>query len=170
MFDFYDGGGLDVCFLSFAEVDAAGNINVHKFNGKIVGIGGFVNISQNTRKVVFCGTLKAKGLRVKIANQKVHIEQEGAIRKFVREVPEITFNGREAYRRGQEVLILTERAVFRQGEHGLILTEIAPGIDLQRDVLDQMDFCPEIAPDLKEMDPRLFCQGPMGIREEFCRR
>ena len=170
MFDFYDGGGLDVCFLSFAEVDAAGNINVHKFNGKIVGIGGFVNISQNTRKVVFCGTLKAKGLRVKIADQKVHIEQEGAIRKFVREVPEITFNGREAYRRGQEVLILTERAVFRQGEHGLILTEIAPGIDLQRDVLDQMDFCPEIAPDLKEMDPRLFCQGPMGIREEFCRR
>ena len=112
----------------------------------------------------------AHGQTLALADRIVEAVRSGAIRKFVREVPEITFNGREAYRRGQEVLILTERAVFRQGEHGLILTEIAPGIDLQRDVLDQMDFCPEIAPDLKEMDPRLFCQGPMGIREEFCRR
>ncbi len=170
MFDFYDGGGLDVCFLSFAEVDEKGNVNVHKFGGKIIGIGGFVNISQNTKKVVFCGTLKAKGLRVKIEDESVKIEQEGGIRKFVRQVPEITFNGREAYLRGQEVLYLTERAVFRQGEKGLILTEIAPGVDLQRDILDQMDFAPEIAADLKVMDPRLFCQGQMGIREEFCRK
>lgn len=170
MFDFYDGGGLDVCFLSFAEVDAQGNVNVHKFGGKIIGIGGFVNISQNTKKVVFCGTLKAKGLRVNIEDHSVKIEQEGGISKFVERVPEITFNGRDAFRRGQEVLFLTERAVFCQGERGLILTEIAPGVDLQKDVLDQMDFCPEISPDLKRMDPRLFQAGQMGIKEEFCNR
>jgi len=169
-FDFYDGGGLDICFLSFAELDRHGNVNVHKFNGKIIGTGGFVNICQNTRKVVFCGTLTAGGLKEKVEDERIMILQEGRFRKLVPEVPEITFNGADAYRRGQEVIYITERAVFRLGEKGLILSEIAPGLDLQVDVLDQIGFELEIAKDLRMMDGRLFGNGPMGIRGQFTGR
>jgi acetate CoA-transferase len=166
-FDFYDGGGLDVCFLSFAEVDQAGNVNVHKFNGKIMGTGGFINISQNTKKVIFSGTLKAGGLKIGIENGEVQINQEGKFQKFVPQVPEITFNGQNALRRGQEVTYITERAVFRLTPNGLEICEIAPGIDIEKDIIAHMGFRPAIATDIKEMDHRLFLSGPMGIRNEW---
>jgi acetate CoA-transferase len=169
-FDFYDGGGLDVCFLSFAEFDQAGNVNVHRFNGRIVGTGGFVNISQNSRKVVFSGTLTAGGLKTAFEDGALHIEQEGRFRKLVARVPEVTFNAADALRCGQEVLYITERAVFRLTPEGVELTEIAPGIDLERDILSRMEFRPRIAAVLRTMDSRLFRVPAMGIRAEWLRR
>jgi acetate CoA-transferase len=162
-FDFYDGGGLDICFLSFAELDQKGNVNVHKFNGKIMGTGGFVNICQNAKKIVFCGTLRSGGLKVAIEAGRVQIVKEGKYKKFIEGVSEITFNGLDAVARGQQVIYITERAVFELNDKGIILTEIAPGIDLQKDVLDQMGFVPQIAPELKEMDSRLFQPSIMSV-------
>jgi acetate CoA-transferase len=166
-FDFYDGGGLNICFLSFAEADQAGNVNVHRFNGKIMGTGGFVDICQNSDKVIFSGTLTAGGLKIAIEDGKVKINQEGKFKKIVSQVPEITFNGKDALRRGQEVLYITERAVFRLTPEGLELCEIAPGMDLEKDIIGQMGFRPKIADDLKEMDYRLFLPDPMGIQSEW---
>lgn len=166
-FDFYDGGGLDVCFLSFAEADQSGHVNVHKFNGKIMGTGGFINISQNTKKVIFSGTLTAGGLKTEIENGSVRIAQEGRFQKLVPHVSEITFNGMDALRRGQEVIYITERAVFRLTPTGLELCEIAPGLNVEQDVIRHMGFRPQIADDLKEMDRRLFLPQPMGIRNEW---
>ncbi|MFZ5969734.1 MAG: acyl CoA:acetate/3-ketoacid CoA transferase [Bacillota bacterium] len=166
-FDFYDGGGLDVAFLSFAEVDQAGNVNVHKFNGKIMGTGGFINICQNSKKVIFSGTLTAGGLKTAVENGEVRIEQEGKFKKLISQIPEITFNGKDALRRGQEVIYITERAVFRLTSVGLELCEIAPGIDLEKDIMNQMGFKPKIADDLKTMDQRLFLPETMGISKEW---
>lgn len=165
-FDFYDGGGLDVCFLSFAELDQLGNVNVHKFNGKIMGTGGFVNICQNTKKVIFCGTLTAGGLKVAIENGKVVIKQEGKFKKMIPQVPEITFNGSDAIKRGQEVLYITERAVFRLTEKGMMLCEVAPGMDVEKDIVLKMGFTPIISSELTEMDQRLFIDSPMNIKKE----
>lgn len=166
-FDFYDGGGLDVTFVSFAEIDGHGNVNVSRFNGRIMGVGGFIDITQNTRKVVFSGTLTAGGLKTTIADGAIHILNEGRHRKFVADVEEISFNGQDALRRGQEVLFITERAVFGLTPTGLELREIAPGMDVERDVLAHMAFRPAIATNLKTMDARLFAPGPMGIRQEW---
>jgi len=163
-FDFYDGGGLDISFLSFAEFDQDGNVNVHKFNNKIMGTGGFVDICQNSKKAIFAGTLKAGGLRERVEDGAIHIDQEGRFIKAVEKVPEITFNGREAVARGQEVIFITERAVFRLTEEGVVLTEIAPGVDLERDIVGQMAFRPIISPDLKEMDGRLFREEVMDLK------
>ncbi|MCD8011305.1 MAG: acyl CoA:acetate/3-ketoacid CoA transferase [Lachnospiraceae bacterium] len=165
-FDFYDGGGLDVCFLSFAEVDEEGNVGVHKFNGKIMGTGGFINICQNTKKVVFCGTLKAGKLRTSVENGSISITQEGKFEKMVKRVQEITFGGKQAMKNGQEVIYITERAVFRLRPEGLELCEIAPGLDVERDVIAHMGFRPIISSGLKEMDCRLFLPECMGIRDE----
>lgn len=165
-FDFYDGGGLDVCFLSFAELDQYGNVNVHKFNGKIMGTGGFVNICQNTKKVIFCGTLTAGGLKVAVEDGKVIIKQEGKFEKMISKVPEITFNGGDAIKRGQEVIYITERAVFKLTEKGMELCEIAPGMDLEKDIVSKMGFTPIVSSDLKEMDHRLFADSPMNIKKE----
>lgn len=166
-FDFYDGGGLDICFVSFAEFDQYGNVNVHKFNKKIMGTGGFINITQTARKVIFCGTFKASGLKVNIEDGQVKIEQEGKIKKIIKETQEITFNGSDAYKRGQEVLYITERAVFKLKEKGVELIEIAPGIDLETDIVSQMEFVPRIANNLKIMDKRLFMPMNMNIKEEL---
>ncbi|THE10533.1 acetate CoA-transferase YdiF [Bacillus timonensis] len=167
-FDFYDGGGLDVCFLSFAEVDEFGNVNVSRFNGKIVGTGGFINITSKSKKIIFSGTLTAGGLKTEISNGSVQIEKEGRFQKFVSLVDEITFNGKVAVEEGKEVLYITERAVFRlRPQGGLELSEIAPGIDIERDIFAQMGFRPHVAKDLKEMDSRLFLPEPMGIRNEW---
>lgn len=165
-FDFYDGGGLDVCFLSFAELDQCGNVNVHKFNGRIMGTGGFVNISQNTKKAVFCGTLKAGGLKTLVGDGTIKITQEGKFEKLVNKVPEITFSGKEAVKNGQEVLYITERAVFRLTKDGLELCEVAPGLDIEKNVIAHMEFRPIISKDLKEMDKRIFESGPMGLINE----
>jgi acyl CoA:acetate/3-ketoacid CoA transferase len=144
-FDFYSGGGLDIAFLGFGEFDAEGNVNVSRLGGLAVGPGGFIDIAQNARKVVFCGTFAAKGVRLETGDGALRVLQQGQVRKLVRAVEQITFSGPQALRRGQEILYLTERASFRLGPRGVELFEVAPGIDLQRDVLAQMDFVPRLA-------------------------
>lgn len=166
MFDFYDGGGLDQAFLGLAECDANGNINVSRFGPKIAGCGGFINITQSTPVVVFCGTFTAKGLKQKIGDGKLEIINEGQIKKFKKDVEQITFSSEFAQKAGQKVVYVTERAVFELRDGVFTLTEIAPGIDLQKDVLDQMDFTPAIAKDLKVMDERIFKDEPMGLLED----
>jgi propionate CoA-transferase len=166
MFDFYDGGGLDIASLSFAEVDAAGNVNVHAFEGRVRGPGGFPNISARTPRINFVGTLTAQGLRIEIADG-VRIRQEGTLPKFVPEVREISFNGHLARERGQQVRYITERAVFELADDGLVLVEVAPGVDAERDVLARMGFRPRIAATLREMDRRLYSAGPMGLAADF---
>ena len=162
-FDFYDGGGIDLAFLSAAEVDATGNVNVSRFAGKIIGIGGFVNISQNAKKVIFSGTFTAGGLRVAVQDGTLKIEQEGRHRKFVHEVEQICFNGKASLEGDQNVLYVTERAVFRLATDGLELVEIAPGMNLEADVLSHMDFRPRISSGLKKMDARIFASGLMQL-------
>jgi propionate CoA-transferase len=165
-FDFYDGGGIDCAFLSFALVDPAGNVNISRFNNKIVGIGGFINISQNAKKVVFSGTFAAGGLEVACADGRLTIIQEGRHPKFVSAIEQICYNGAFARQEGRLAVFVTERAVFRVADGALELFEIAPGIDLERDVLDHMAFRPRLADDLRIMDERLFRQAPMGLRSD----
>ena len=162
-FDFYDGGGLDLAFLSAVEIDAQGSVNISRFNGRVVGVGGFINISQNAKKMVFGATFTAGGLKISCVDGKLVIDTEGKHRKFVSRLQQISYSGPYARERGQTTLFVTERAVFRASERGLELIEVAPGISLQQDILDLMDFRPEIASDLKEMDPRLFIDEPMQI-------
>lgn len=163
-FDFYHGGGLDVCYLSFAEVDQHGNVNVHKFNGKIMGTGGFIDISATSRKIVFCGTLTAGGLKTEVGEGSLRITQEGRVTKFVESLPEITFSGKVALERGLDVRYITERAVFTLKEDGLHLIEVAPGVDIERDVCSKMAFRPIIDENLKTMDPCLFTDAVMGFK------
>ena len=154
-FDFYDGGGLDASFLGLAQTDAHGNVNVSKFNGRPVGCGGFVNITRATRKLVFCGTFTAGGLKVAVEGGQLQILNEGQVRKFIDQVEQITFNGSDAARREQDVLFVTERAVFRLRADGLELTEVAPGIDIERDILAHMAFRPHM-PNVRLMDADIF--------------
>ena len=162
-FDFYDGGGLDIAFLSFAEVDAQGNVNVSRFGDKIIGVGGFINISQNARAMVFSGTLTAGDLDIGWEGGKTVIRQEGKHRKFVPKLEQICYSASMARARGQLAIFVTERAVFKVGDQGLELVEIAPGVDVERDVIAHMGFRPQVSPDLKEMDPRIFGTGLMGL-------
>lgn len=163
IFDFYDGGGLDITFLGLAQCDASGNINVSKFNGKMVGCGGFVNISQNTKDVVFCGTFTAGKADIRIEAGKLNIIKDGMYKKFVRQVEQVTFSGNYASATGQRVLYVTERAVFQLIDYEFVLIEIAPGVDLQKHILDLMEFTPKISPDLKIMDACLFYDEPMHL-------
>jgi propionate CoA-transferase len=167
MFDLYDSGRLDVAFLGLAQADEDGNINVSKFGTRIAGCGGFVNITQNAKKVVFCGTLTAGGLKLAIENGRINILQEGRSKKFIKNVEQITFSGVYARENGQPVLYVTERAVFELTPEGMMLTEIAPGIDLQKDILSQIEFPVKVSPALKEMDARIFADNPMDIKSEF---
>jgi propionate CoA-transferase len=163
-FDFYDGGGLDLAFLGLAQCDESGNINVSKFGPKIAGCGGFINITQNSKKVVFCGTFTAGGLKIQINNGKLNILQEGKVNKFIKVVEQITFSGDYAVDVNQTVLYITERAVFKLTNEGVVLIEIAPGIDLEKDILNHMDFKPIISKDLKLMDEKIFNENIMGIK------
>lgn len=161
-FDFYDGGGLDLACLGMAEADAQGNVNVSRFGDRFAGAGGFINITQNTRALVFAGAFTAGGLRIQTGDGSLGIVQEGRSRKFVTAVEEVTFNGALAAAAGQRVLYITERCVFQLTPEGLALVEVAPGIDPERDILALMDFHP-IMTDLKPMDDRLFRKAPMGL-------
>ncbi len=166
-FDFYDGGGLDLAVLGLAQVDRHGNLNVSKFGPRLAGAGGFINISQNAKSVVFVGTFTACDLDVCIADGRVTIVHEGTMKKFVQEVEHRTFSGEMARKRSQPVLYVTERCVFRLVDEGLELIEIAPGIDLERHILTQMDFTPSISPQLKLMDAALFADAAMDLRERM---
>lgn len=155
-FDFYAGGGLDTAFLGFGELDGAGNVNVSKLGGLTVGPGGFMDIAQNAKKVVFCGTFDAKGADIDVRGQGLVIRKNGSVQKMVAQVEQITYSGSEALKLGHEAVVVTERCVFQLTRNGLLLTEIAPGIDLKEDVLDRMSFVPLIDPALKTMDSQLF--------------
>lgn len=166
LFDFYDGGGLDITYLGLAQADAKGNINVSKFQGRMVGCGGFVNISQNTKHVVFCGTFTAGKSIIEVKDRGLNIIKDGEFCKFIKEVEQVTFSGDYARETGQKVLYVTERAVFELTEQGLELIEIAPGIDIQKHILDKMEFQPAISKNLKQMDPEIFENKKMNLKGE----
>ncbi|MFI0449175.1 acyl CoA:acetate/3-ketoacid CoA transferase [Actinomadura sp. 6N118] len=167
MFDFYDGGGLDITSLSFAQVDRHGNVNVHAFDERMRGPGGFLNISALTGRLCFVGTFTAGGLRVGLVGGAPAIEREGAQRKFVDTVREISFNGRMALEKGQTVRYITERAVFALTPEGLELIEVADGLDVHKDVLAHMEFRPTVSERLRPMDARLFRAARMEITGDF---
>ena len=165
-FDFYDGGGLDMACLGMAETDRLGNVNVSKFGPRFAGAGGFINISQNAARLVLAGTFTAGGLDVAVEDGGLRILREGRAQKFVEAVEQITFSGGLAVEKGQPVLYVTERCVFQAGPDGLVLTEVAPGIDVERDILPHMGFRPMVGA-VAQMDPRLFRPGPMGLKAEL---
>jgi propionate CoA-transferase len=166
-FDFYDGGGLTAAFLSFAEVDAAGNVNVTRFGNRYDGAGGFINITQNTSRLVFSGTLTGGMLQADIHGDGITLRRDGEVDKFVPQVGQVSFSGQLARERGQQVTFVTDRAVFELASEGLVLTEIANGIRLQEDVLDHVGFAVAVSPSLRAMDARIFRPGAMGLRDEF---
>lgn len=166
MFDLYDSGMLDVVYLGLAQTDETGNVNVSKFGPRFAGCGGFINITQNAKKVIFCGTMTAGGLQVEVQDGQLKIIAEGKTKKFCKQVDHITFSGEYARESGQRVIYMTERAVFELSPQGMLLTEIAPGVDLQKDVLDQIEFEMAVSPNLKLMDARIFMDRVMGIKDE----
>ncbi len=166
MFDFYHGGGLDLTCLGMAECDEHGNVNTSKFGGRLNGCGGFIDISQNSRAVVFAGTFTAGGLDVQIAYGKLKIMQEGRARKFVKNVEQITFSGQYASQKSQPVIYVTERCVFQLTPDGLELIEVAPGIDIEKNILAHMDFKPIINKP-QPMDRRIFIDEPMELLAEL---
>lgn len=169
-FDFYDGGGLDLAFLSFAQADSQGSVNVSRFGDRIIGPGGFPNISQNARKVIFSGTLTAGGLDITWSEGRTSIKNEGRFPKFVDQLEQITYNGDFGWERKQDILFVTERAVFRRGPEGLELIEAAPGVDLEGDIFVNMGFRPKVAAELREMDPRLFRPERMGLSADLAQK
>jgi propionate CoA-transferase len=166
-FDFYDGGGLDLAFLSFVEVDHQGSVNISRFGDKIVGVGGFINISQNAKHVIFSGTFTAGGLEVTCVDGTLKIVKEGQHRKFVERIECISYSAPFAVKEGRTAIFITERAVLKAVSGALEVIELAPGIDLERDVLRHMSFLPRVASDLKLMDKRLFSPAPMNLRDDM---
>ena len=166
-FDFYDGGGLDIAVLGLAQVDRHGNLNVSKFGPKLAGAGGFINISQNAKKVVFVGSFTAGKLQIASGDGHLRIVEEARSRKFVDQVEHVTFSGAFAAASGQTILYVTERCVFTLTKEGLVLTEVAPGIDIERDILSLMEFRPLMPSPPRLMDARIFTDAPMGLRNDM---
>jgi propionate CoA-transferase len=166
-FDFYDGGGLDLACLGMAQCDAAGNVNVSRYANCFSGCGGFINISQNARRLCFLGTFTAGGLEVAVGDGRLSIRSEARSSKFVKAVEQITFSGAHAAKSGQRVLYITERCVFSLTPDGLLLQEVAPGVDLEKDILAKMEFVPLLANPIRTMDPRLFRAETMGLRKSI---
>ncbi len=162
-FDFYDGGGLDIAFLGLAQADKAGDLNVSKFGPRYAGAGGFINISQCARKIVFVGTFTAVGLKVSINDGQLRIDEEGKVIKFVDQVEHVTFSGKLAQDENRTVLYVTERCVLRLSSGGMELIEIAPGIDIDKHILPYMGFEPIITHHPKLMNKAIFCEGVMNI-------
>ena len=161
-FDFYDGGGLDVCYLGLGEADVEGNVNVSRLGTKLTGCGGFMSIAGNSKKIIFCGTF-TNGLKIKTGDGKLTITEEGKKHKFIQRVGEITFAGKVAAKNHKDVTYVTERCVFRLQEDGLHLVEVAPGIDIETQILGEMDFAPIVDENVKLMDERIFRDEPMGL-------
>jgi acyl CoA:acetate/3-ketoacid CoA transferase len=168
-FNFYEGGGLDVTFLGVGQVDAAGNVNVSKFAREWNGPGGFNTITENTPRIVICGTLTSGGLEVEIADGRMRIAKEGRFRKFVPQVEQITLNAKRAFGKGQSVLYVTERAVFRLGAGGPELVEVAAGVDVERDVRAQVGFPLRVSESLRPIDARILADAPLGLAAAFNR-
>ncbi|WP_085524469.1 acyl CoA:acetate/3-ketoacid CoA transferase [Tuberibacillus sp. Marseille-P3662] len=166
-FDYYNGVGVDITYMGAAEVDQYGNVNVSKFGTKAVGCGGFIDITQPAKKVVFLGTFTAKGLEVDVNDGELKITKEGTKKKFINHVGQITFSGEYARNREQPVYFVTERAVFQLSFKGLELIEYAPGIDVEKDIISQMDFKPHISPELKPMPTELFKDSLLNIKRFF---
>ena len=162
-FDFFHGGGLDICYLGFAQIDQFGNVNSSRFGNVLTGCGGFIDISQHTRKVVICGAFAAKA-ELETSEQGIKVKHVGKFKKFLNHVEQITFNGKYAYESGQEVFYITERALFKLVKNGIELIEIAPGVDLEKDVFSMMEFKPAINPNLKIMDLSIFKNGLLHLK------
>jgi propionate CoA-transferase len=163
-FDWYDGGGLDISFLSFAEIDERGRVNVSRFGGRMPGVGGFINIAHGASRIVFVGTLTAGRSEIRVAPDGLEVVAEGSVAKFVDEVGHVSFDAGRAASEGKDILVVTERAVFALRDDGLELVEVAPGIDVKRDVLARMEFQPSVAPDLEPMPLEVLASGPTGMR------
>ena len=163
-FDFYHGGGLDIGFLGLAQADKEGNLNVSKFGPRLAGAGGFIDITQNAKRVIFMGTFTAGGLKVAIGNGNIRIEKEGKFKKFLNRVEHVTFSGKYARKKNQKVLYITERCVFELTEKGMELIEIAPGINLEKDILALMDFEPVLNNTPRLMDERIFKKQSMHLK------
>lgn len=166
-FDFYNGRGVDITFMGFAEMDSEGNVNATKFGDRAAGAGGFIDITQSARRVVFLGTLTAQGLQVEGVGGQLRIIKDGSVSKCVERVQQVSFNGRLALKRDQSVAVVTERAVFRLGPDGWILEEVAPGIDLEGDVLAKMKFRPILSENLRQISPRVFSEERLDLSERL---
>lgn len=165
-FDFYNGAGVDVTFMGAGELAPDGSVNATRLGPNPTGAGGFIDITTNAKHVVFCSTFTGKGLKVSFGDGKLHIDEEGSLIKCVENLQQISYNGEIARKKGQKMHYVTERAVFELRPEGLVLTEIAPGIDLQTQVLDLMEWKPIISDDLKEMDPSIYREdGPFGLKK-----
>ena len=165
-FDFFQGGGLDISFLGFAQIDQNGNVNSSRFGKILTGCGGFIDISQNAKKIVFCGSFAVKG-KVSISESGVQVDDPGKFPKFIKQVEQVTFSSKYALNKGQEVLYVTERCVFQLTKEGLKLIEIAPGVDLEKDILALMDFKPIVADNVQEFSPTVFTKKIGLIAKDF---